>query len=106
MPGRRYPTGTGRQRPVIGVSTCALSPCQPRPPHRVSWSSKIFSWVLLGGRQGEPKHGASRLISVYPQPTAMRVDDGPADRQPHPKSAGLCRVEGIENPLEMLNAGP
>ena len=32
----------------------------------------------------------------------MAVDDGPADRQPHAHAAGLRRVEGFENPLEVL----
>src|SRR5208337_2215004 len=60
------------------------------------------SMSLLCCRQGEPEYGAPRLIVVYPQPTPMRDDDGTADRQPHPDSAGLCRVEWFENPLEMF----
>ena len=38
----------------------------------------------------------------------MGVDDGPADRQPHPHAAGLRRVESIENTLDIfrINAGP
>ena len=57
---------------------------------------------LLCCRKGEPEYGAPRLIVVYPQTAPMRVDDGTADRQPHPKSAGLRRVEGFKNPLEMI----
>ena len=57
---------------------------------------------LLCCRKGEPEYGPPRLIVVYPQTTPMRVDDGTADRQPHPKSAGLRRVEGFKNPLEMI----
>src|SRR5712691_3633351 len=38
----------------------------------------------------------------------MGIDDGPADRQPHPNSAGLRGVESLENALEMFrtNARP
>src|ERR1700733_9930709 len=38
----------------------------------------------------------------------MGVDDGPADRQPHPESAGLGGVESVENVLAAfrINAGP
>ena len=54
---------------------------------------------LLCCRQGEPEYGALRLISVHPQPTPVGDDDGTADRQPHPDSAGLRRVEGFKNPL-------
>jgi hypothetical protein len=32
----------------------------------------------------------------------MGIDDGPADRQPHPHSAGLRCVESLENALDML----
>ena len=37
-----------------------------------------------------------------PQPAAMGIDDRPADRQPHPHSAGLRGVESLENALEMF----
>jgi hypothetical protein len=32
----------------------------------------------------------------------MGTDDGPADRQPHAQSAGLCGVESLENALDMF----
>ena len=31
----------------------------------------------------------------------MGFDNGSADRQSHPYSAGLCGVEGLENAIEM-----
>jgi hypothetical protein len=34
------------------------------------------------------------------------VDDGPADRQPHPNSAGLRGVESLENALDMFQINP
>ena len=57
---------------------------------------------LLRRRQGEPEYDAPRFTGVYPQPTTVRVDDGPADRQPHPDAAVFCGEEGFENPLEMF----
>ena len=38
----------------------------------------------------------------------MGIDDGPADRQPHPHSAGFRGVESLENALDMfrINARP
>jgi hypothetical protein len=38
----------------------------------------------------------------------MTVDDGLANRKPHPNSAGLGRVEGLENLLGIyrINARP
>jgi hypothetical protein len=38
----------------------------------------------LGAGQGELEYGAARLVRRCPQPSAMGVDDRPADRQPHP----------------------
>jgi hypothetical protein len=52
--------------------------------------------------QGELKNGASRFIRIRPQPAPMGIDDGPADRQAHPQTARLRRVEGVENVLESL----
>src|SRR5215468_28780 len=52
--------------------------------------------------QSELKHGAARLVRLRPQPAPMGIDDGPADRQPHSRSAGLCRVERLENALAVL----
>src|SRR5271166_406918 len=60
------------------------------------------SMSLLCRRQSESEYGAPGFIDVYPHPTPMRDDDGPADCQPHPHAAGLCGVEGFENPLEMF----
>jgi hypothetical protein len=64
--------------------------------------------LICGARQGELKNGASRFIRIRPQPASMGIDDGPADRQPHPHSAGLRGVESLENALEVfrINAGP
>src|SRR6266576_5180955 len=61
---------------------------------------RTHEYVLCAG-QRELKYGAARFIRLCPQPAAMGVDDGPADRQPHPRSAGLGGVESLENALEM-----
>src|SRR6266571_1369220 len=58
--------------------------------------------------QGELKYGAARVVRLGPQPAPMGIDDGAADRQPHPGSTGLRGVESLENTLEMfrVNARP
>src|SRR6476469_2267342 len=62
----------------------------------------------LYGGQGELKYGAARFICLCPQPAPMGVDDRPANRQPHPRAAGLRGVKSIEHALEMrrIDAGP
>ena len=55
----------------------------------------------LHGGQGELKYGAARFIRLCPQPAPMGIDDGPANRQPHPHAAGLRGVKCLENALEM-----
>ena len=59
-------------------------------------------------RQGELKYGAARFICFCPQPTPVGIDDRPADRQPHPYSAGFRGVESLEDALEMarINTRP
>ena len=64
--------------------------------------SEENSRIFLACRQSELKYCAPRSIDVRPQPTTVGGDDGPADRQPHPNSAGLCGVEGLEHPLELV----
>jgi hypothetical protein len=53
----------------------------------------IRELIFRAGR-GELKNGASRFIHIRPQPAPMGIDDGPADRQPHP--AGLRCVESLK----------
>ena len=57
--------------------------------------------IFRAGR-GELKNGASRFTHIRPQPAPMGIDDGPADRQPHPHPAGLRCVESLKNALDML----
>src|SRR6516165_1602508 len=54
----------------------------------------------LRSGQGELKDGATRFVRLRPQPAAVGFDDGPADRQAHPNSTGLCGVEWFENAIE------
>jgi hypothetical protein len=61
----------------------------------------IYEFVSRAG-QRELKYGASRFIRIRPQPPPMGIDDGPADRQPHPHAAGFRGVERFENAIDML----
>src|SRR5262249_11538307 len=54
------------------------------------------------GGQREPEGGALRRVVVRPQLSAMRFDDGPADRQADSQAAGLRRVERVEDALALL----
>src|SRR5258708_37629996 len=86
----------------------------PRTPRRAHAATKVGRLKLtavrrigaghfvFGARQGELKYRASRFIRICPQPAPMGIDDGTADRQPHPDSAGFRSVESLENPLDML----
>jgi hypothetical protein len=56
--------------------------------------------LSFGAGQGELKYRASRPIRIRPQPAPGSIDDGPADRRPHPHSAGLRGVECLENALD------
>src|SRR6516162_5778588 len=51
--------------------------------------------------QGELEYGAARFVGFCPQPASMGVDDRPADRQPHSRSAGFGTIECLENALAM-----
>src|ERR1700757_2617035 len=65
---------------------------------REKYLLRLRRWLLerrktihdsLRAGQGELKYGAARLVRLSPQPTPMRIDDRPADRQPHPGAAGF-----------------
>ena len=43
-------------------------------------------------------------ISGHPHSSAMRFDDRVADRQAHPHTAGLRRVEGLEDAVEFVRS--
>jgi hypothetical protein len=62
---------------------------------------RIHEFLSRAG-QGELKYGASHFIRICPQPAPMGIDDGTADRQPHPDSVGFRGVESLENAHEML----
>ena len=56
---------------------------------------------------GELKYGPARFVRLYPQPTTVTANDGPADRQTHPYTGRFCGEEGLENSLNIrrINAG-
>src|SRR5882672_569094 len=51
-------------------------------------------------RQGELKASAAGQVRARPQSAAVRFDDRTADRQAHPQTAKLRRVEGLEHALK------
>src|SRR5260370_6451898 len=52
------------------------------------------------GEHREVKDGATGQVGGHPRLPAMRYDDRTADRQPHAQTAGLCRVERVEEAFE------
>ena len=46
------------------------------------------------------------VIARGPNPAAMRLDNRPADRQAHSHAAGLCRVERLEQPVQIACRKP
>ena len=46
------------------------------------------------------KRRAAGSVCGRPQSSAMRFNDRTADRQPHPQTAGLRCVEGLEKPID------
>lgn len=51
--------------------------------------------------QRELKRRAPWLGGGGPQSSPVCFDDGAADRETHPQAAGLCRVEGVKDTLEI-----
>src|SRR5215472_1966095 len=92
----------------MGSSVTFVSQWMKRISHGAfAWLSRPVSRLkkirelCFGVGQGELKDGTARFIRLYPQSAAMGVDDRPADRQPHPHTAGLRGVECLENALQM-----
>ena len=54
----------------------------------------------------ELKERPTRLAAARPQPSAVGLDDRPADRQSHTHAFGLGRVEGIKQAFQTLGAQP
>src|SRR6478735_1427510 len=69
------------------------------------WPCRLLA-PRLHGRQGELEDASAVGVRVEPQATAMRLDDGAADREPDAKSAALGRVERIENALGIARRDP
>jgi len=63
--------------------------------------------ISVARRQSELKYGAARFIRFDPQPAAMGIDYGTADRKPHPDATGFRGVKCIENAFQTrrINAG-
>jgi hypothetical protein len=79
----------------------ALHNADPPRRNHARQGAAIALGQLRGG-QGELKYRTAGFIRLCPRPAPMGVYDRPANRQPHPCSAGLCGAEGIEKALEMF----
>src|SRR6478672_3231991 len=96
----------------MGNGALAKGPKLPRPSStrtrgRVACSlgrltSAASRLSVCDRRQGELKAGAAGQVRARPQSAAVRFDDRTADRQAHPQTARLRRVEARENALESL----
>src|SRR5262249_8753059 len=53
-------------------------------------------------RQNELEYRAPWLVRFCPQSAAMRVDNGAADRQPHPRPPGFRSVERLEDTFQNI----
>ena len=68
---------------------------RPRP-RRPSWHP------LVPARHRELHDSATGHIRGRPQPAAVRLDNPAADRQPQAQPVRLGRIEGVEQPVELL----
>src|SRR5260370_25867749 len=57
-------------------------------------------------RQSEPKGCAARAIGRRPQSAAMRLDNGPADRQSHARALRLGGKECIKDLVRLVCGQP
>ena len=85
---------------IAQIPACLIADVN-MPAMTESNSTGAFTPLSKHGSQGEMKYGAARFIRLCPQPAPMGVDDRPANRQPHPRAAGLRGVKCIEHALEM-----
>jgi len=56
--------------------------------------------------QDELKRGTAAFIARSRQTSPVSFHDRTADRQPHPKAAGLGGKEGVEQPVCILGGDP
>src|SRR5258705_3173886 len=92
---------TGSDRPTVKTTRLTRS----RTRGRVACSlgrltSAASRRSVCDRRQGELKAGAAGQVRTRPQSAAVRFDDRTADRQAHPQTARLRRVEGLEYALK------
>src|SRR5882762_5130594 len=76
------------------VSTRAMAAREPQAAfnRRAASLCAELGALNLGsgeGRQREPESGAVRLVGTRPKFSAVRINDGPADRQANSQAAGL-----------------
>src|SRR5215831_14096504 len=61
---------------------------------------------LAPDRHRELYDGTLRHIGGLPQSPAVRLDNPAADRQPQAQALRLGRIEGLEQPVEVLRIDP
>jgi hypothetical protein len=60
--------------------------------------SRCGGWI---SRRNEAKDSATWHVRARPQPSVMRFDNRPADRQPKPQTARFRAVEGFEHAIKI-----
>ena len=83
---------------------CAHSIRAARPRTSIAQISRITRALcrVVPRRQSKLKGRTARHICNGRQPTAMRFNDGPAYRQAEPQTAGLSRIEGLEQAVAIF----
>src|SRR5258705_13907937 len=54
--------------------------------------------AMLSASQREMERRAGTIVRHRPEPPAVLLDDGPADREAHSQTTGLRGVERLEHP--------
>src|SRR5258708_39034547 len=93
-PPRDLPTGGGARRP-----------CERRRRRRSRRRPARSSWAGAA-RQHDMDAQALVGVELSPNRAALRLDDGPADGQPHAKTGCLGGDEGLEDILEIALLDP
>jgi len=104
-------TGPERRLPSLGRAAIG-SPKVSKPPllrprniHGIAAGACLRRGLPLP-RQGELKDGTPGYVCRGPHTAAMRLDDRPADRQPHAHAIGFRRKKSVEDSVDVLRIDP
>src|SRR5262249_5500384 len=89
------PAGASARPPICRLGPGALSPLGGLGAR----SRRPIAILVDVGRQLHPEGRSARLVRCRVYPPAVRLDDRPADREPHTHSVGFRREERLEDPL-------